>query len=78
MTGVGQASAAGQAAFGQQTGANVSNLYGQQGDAASQAALVGGRANANTYGDIAKSIGTFAGSGIFNNQQPAVTGPGRF
>ena len=44
LTSLGQASAAGQAGFGQQTAGNIANLYGQQGQARAGAALGQGTA----------------------------------
>jgi hypothetical protein len=65
LANTGQASAAGQASFGQQTGTNVTNLLGQQGTAGANAALSRGAVDASLYGDIGKAFGTFAGSGVF-------------
>jgi len=76
LTSLGQASAAGQAAGGMGLANNISNLYGQQGNAlaagalqrgdiAAQSALARGQANANMFGNIAGSIGFAAGRGLF-------------
>lgn len=68
LTNVGQASAARQAAAGQQTGANVSNLMGQIGSAQAGSQLAQGQANANLFGDISSGIGSAAvlhGLGVF-------------
>lgn len=65
IAGRGQASAAQQANLGQNTTANINNQFTQQGDASAQDALITGRANANLFGDITKTIGTFANSGAF-------------
>jgi hypothetical protein len=73
---LGQASAAGQAAQGQTFGANMAQLYGNQGqalanqamgrgDIAAQLALARGQATGNMWGNIAGSIGTAAGLGLF-------------
>lgn len=58
---MGQASAAGQAAGGMQSAANIGNLLQQSGQAQAQAALASGQAQANMWGNIAGSIGTVAG-----------------
>jgi hypothetical protein len=76
LTQLGQASAAGQAAGGMGLASNISNLYGQQGNAlaagalsrgdiAAQSALARGQANANMFGNIAGSVGFAAGRGLF-------------
>lgn len=68
LTNLGQASAAGQAAFGQQTGANIANLYGQMGAAQAGSALARGQAQQQMYGGIGSSLGTLAtlyGTGAF-------------
>jgi hypothetical protein len=76
LTSLGQASAAGQAAGGMGLASNISNLYGQQGNAlaagalqrgdiAAQSALARGQANANMFGNIAGSVGFAAGRGLF-------------
>lgn len=62
LTNVGQASAARQAAFGQQTGANVANLMGQQGQA--QAGGIIGQQQALT-GGINQAFGAIQGAGGF-------------
>jgi len=62
LTNVGQASAARQAAFGQQTGANVANLMGQQGQA--QAGGILGQQQALT-GGINQAFGAIQGAGGF-------------
>jgi hypothetical protein len=62
ITDVGQASAARQAAFGQQTGANVSNLIGQRGSA--QAGGILGEQSALT-GGITQAFGAIQGAGGF-------------
>ena len=68
LTNVGQASAARQAAAGQATSGNISNLLQQQGAATAGAALARGQATANLFGDITGTIGTIAGmsqGGVF-------------
>jgi hypothetical protein len=62
ITNVGQASAARQAGFGQQTGANVSNLIGQRGSA--QAGGILGQQSALT-GGINQAFGAIQGAGGF-------------
>lgn len=63
LTSLGQASAAGQAAYGQQTAGNIANLYGQQGQARAGGAL----GQANAFGRLAnlpgQMMGMAAGSG---------------
>jgi hypothetical protein len=58
---MGQASAAGQAAQGMQSAADIGNLLQQSGQAQAQAALASGQAQAQMWGNIAGSIGTVAG-----------------
>ena len=58
LTNVGQASAARQAAAGQATGTNISNLYGQQGAAQAGAQIAQG----NAWGSALGSIGNLFGS----------------
>jgi hypothetical protein len=68
LTNVGQASAARQAAAGQATSGNISNLLQQQGAAGAGAALARGQATSNLFGDITGTIGTIAGmsqGGVF-------------
>jgi hypothetical protein len=68
LTNVGQASAARQAAAGQASAGNISNLLQQQGAATAGAALARGQATANLFGDITGTIGTIAGmskGGVF-------------
>ncbi len=76
LTGIGQASATGQAAQGQamagnvagllqQSGINQANLLQQQGAAQAGNALAQGQAQANMYGNVVNSIGTIAGMGGF-------------
>lgn len=60
---IGQSSAAGVGAAGQQTGANIANLYGQQGAAQAGAALASGQAQANMWGSIANAIPMALGAG---------------
>lgn len=62
LTDVGQASAARVGAAAQQTGNNVTTLLGQQGSAASGAALAAGRADSQLYNTIGGAFGTFMGS----------------
>jgi hypothetical protein len=62
LTNIGQASAARQAGYGQQTGANISTLLGQQGQA--EAGGILGQQNVLT-GAINKAFGTIQGAGGF-------------
>lgn len=63
IAGLGQASAAGVGAAGQQTGSNIANLYGQQGAAQAGAALASGQAQANMWGNISSAIPLALGVG---------------
>lgn len=68
LTQIGQASAAGQASAGLQTGTNIANLLGQIGQAQAGAALATGQANANMYnqiGNTASTLGTLRLMGKF-------------
>jgi hypothetical protein len=58
LTSVGQASATGQAAAAQQTGANVSSLFQNQGTALANAALAKGNAQAQFIGGVGGTAGT--------------------
>ena len=58
ITNLGQASAAGQAAMGQASSNNISNLLGQQGQALAGQALASGQAQANLWGNMGNTIGT--------------------
>jgi len=66
LTQLGQASAAGVGAAGQNTGLNVANLLGQSGQAQAAQALAQGQAQANLYGDVTQGIG--AGIGAYLNR----------
>lgn len=57
LASMGQASATGQAQFGQQTAANIGNLYGQVGAAQAGSALASGQAWGNVIGDIGTLVG---------------------
>jgi len=61
LTKIGQASAAGQAAAGMETGSNVANLLQQGGAAQAGAAIAAGSVPRQTFGDILKIGGTVAG-----------------
>ena len=61
LTNIGQASAARQAATGQSTAANISNLMQQQGAARAGAELAKGEAAASRFGDVMGMLGSFAG-----------------
>lgn len=68
LTGIGQASATGQAAAAQNLGSNVGNILMNQGNTAANAALARGNANANMWGNIGGTIGgigTLAAMGAF-------------
>lgn len=74
---LGQASAAGQASKGLQTGSNIANLYGQQGAAQAGQALAQGQANANFAGGLTGNIGQLAilnSLGVFD-KSPAIPVP---
>ena len=65
MVSMGQNAAAGLGNAGMQVGQNISNQYGQIGQAQAGAALARGQATANMWGNIAGSIGLTAGLGGF-------------
>lgn len=71
ITSIGQASATGQAAAAQQTGANVSALFQNQGGALANAALAKGAATANMYGGIGGTIGTLGTLALLNSNRGA-------
>jgi len=62
---LGQASAAGVGAGALRTGETVAGLQLERGRVGAQGALAQGQVQANLFGDIAQTIGTFAGSGVF-------------
>jgi hypothetical protein len=64
LTSLGQASASGQAAFGQQTAGNIANLYGQQGQARAGTALGQGAAFANFANMPMQLAGLASGAGM--------------
>jgi hypothetical protein len=64
LTSLGQASAAGQAGYGQQTAGNIANLYGQQGQARAGAALGQGAAFANFANMPLQLAGMASGAGM--------------
>jgi len=66
LAGIGQASAAGVGAAGQQTGASIAALLGQQGAAQAGGALAVGQANANLFGNIGGAIGAYLGENPIN------------
>jgi hypothetical protein len=68
MASMGQNAAAGLGNAGMQTGQNISNQYGQIGQAQAGAALARGQATANMWGNIAGSVGLAAGLGGFGNR----------
>lgn len=61
MTQIGQAAAAGQAAQGMATGANISNLLAQQGAARAGGIIAAGNEQANSFGSAMKIGSTIAG-----------------
>lgn len=63
ITNVGQASAVGQAAAGQQTGVNISNLLEQQGAAQAGASLAKGKAKAELFNLPSQLLATYVGGG---------------
>lgn len=65
ITQIGQASAAGQAAGGMSTGANIANLLAQQGAATAGGQLAQGSVVGNTFGTLANLGGAFIGAGGF-------------
>lgn len=71
LTSIGQASATGQAAAAQQTGANVSGLFQNQGQALANAALAKGQAQANFYGGVGGTLGTFGTLAYINASRPS-------
>jgi hypothetical protein len=68
MASMGQNAAAGLGNAGMQLGQNISNQYGQIGQAQAGAALARGQATANMWGNIAGSVGLAAGMGGFGNR----------
>ena len=64
LTSLGQASAAGQAGYGQQTASNIGNLYGQQGQARAGAALGQGQAWGNVLNAPMQLAGMASGAGM--------------
>lgn len=64
LTSLGQASAAGQAGFGQQTASNIGNLYGQMGQAQAGAALGQGQAWGNVFNAPMQLAGMASGAGM--------------
>jgi hypothetical protein len=67
MASMGQNAAAGLGNAGMQMGQNISNQYGQIGQAQAGAALARGQATANMWGNIAGGVGLAAGLGGFGN-----------
>jgi hypothetical protein len=61
LTTMGQNSAAGVGAAGQQTGVNVGNLMTQQGASMAEASLAGAQAFGNSFGNIGQMFGSLAG-----------------
>jgi hypothetical protein len=71
MASMGQNAAAGVGNAGMQLGQNISNQYGQIGQAQAGAALARGQATANMWGNIAGSVGLAAGLGGFGRAPAA-------
>ena len=72
---MGQNAAAGQAAAGQTLGANVANLFGQQGAATAGGQLARGAVPGQTFGQLLQIGGTIAGAmGGFGGGAGAGTG----
>lgn len=74
LAGLGQASAAGQAAAAQNLGQNISGLLQQSGAAQAGSALAAGQATANFAGNIGQSLGNVFGSQIPAGGAPAGSG----
>ena len=72
LTGLGQASAAGQASSGMALGQNVAGLLGQQGAATAGGQLAQGSVVGNTFGTLASLAGLAYGAGAFGGSP---TGP---
>jgi len=66
LTSMGQSSAAGQAAMGQQAGNNISNLMQQQGAAQAGGALAQGQAWGNVFGQVSQLGGAMLTGAIAN------------
>lgn len=60
LTGIGQASATGQAAAAQQQGSDIAALLGQQGAAQAGSALAAGQGQAQAWGNVGQAIGSVA------------------
>ena len=67
LSSLGQASAAGVGAAGQNMANQISALNTATGDARAQAALIGGRASADLYSGIAKGVGGLLGNKTFTD-----------
>ena len=71
LSGRGQSAATGQSGFGQTTGANISNLYGKQGNIGANLALAQGSAGVGQTQSILKGLGpliNIPGTGAPQNQ----------
>jgi hypothetical protein len=66
LTAMGQNAATNQGSAGQMLGANVSNLFGQQGAATAGGQIARGGVARQTFGDLLKIGGTIAGAGGFS------------
>lgn len=76
LTSVGQNAAAGVGNAGMSTGNNIAQLLAQQGAAGAGGALAAGRATAAQWGNIAGSVGQFAGMGGFKGLGDVFSGGG--
>ncbi len=75
MTALGQQSAAGVGTGGMQTASNISNLFGQVGQAQAGAALAKGQGWGNAIGGVTNAIGLAAGLGAFGGAPSAANQP---
>lgn len=73
LTQLGQASAAGEVAAGQQTSSQIADLLAQAGGAQAGEAIAKGEAQAGFYGDISQAVGTGI-SGYLNRPQSTSEG----
>jgi len=79
LTSIGQASATGVGAAGQQTSSSIAALLGQQGAAQAGSALAAGQANANLFGTIGGAVGSYLGQNPYGKlPSGAVSGATKF
>ena len=76
MVSMGQNAAAGVGNAGMNTGNNISNLYGQIGQAQAGGALARGQATADMWGNVAGAVGLTAGLGGFDGLGSLFKGSG--